>query len=164
MKLIRDISIVCMALIFLFSMFYISGLDTGEYILVGSFMAFGILYVVSKHMIERPKKTPVGPGGEKVGAIYGEAPVLTEEQVLVEGFMNDVLDYCAGKGMNCTITNEPDGLWIVRVDDDSGMFDKLINLTMPDEKSVTKDNIKGILKRVCDEIDVKLNELDKKSK
>ena len=93
---------------------------------------------------------------------FGESDKpLTEKQVIIEGFINDVLDYCSSKNTNCTLTSEPDGLWVVKVDDETGHMDKIINLSLPSEKDVTRENVKGLLKRVCDEIDVKLNELRK---
>ena len=57
------------------------------------------------------------------------------------------------------MANEPDGLWVVSVNDETGKYEKIINLTLPNEKDVTRENIKGLLKSVCDEIEVKLNEL-----
>lgn len=129
-------------------------------IIIAGISAVG--YVVFNALDERPKPLPLGPHGEIPEDSFGEpSSPLTEKQVIIEGFINDILDYCSSKNTNCTITSEPDGLWVVSVNDETGQMDKIINLSIPSEKDVTRENIKGLLKRVCDEIDVKLNELKK---
>lgn len=128
-------------------------------VLISVMFLLGIGYVVISTLESRPKPLPLGPNGEIPDAGFGDGnEQLTDKQIIVEGFINDVLEHCSRSGENCTLMNQPDGLWVVKVDDNTGAFEKLVNLALPNEKDVTKENVKALLKRVCDEIDVKIQE------
>lgn len=160
-RVIRNSLMAIMACIAVFGIFSLTEINTLKIILLAMFGVSTVGSVVLSVLLNRPRKLPKGPHGETPEADYGDsagAP-LTDQQVIVEGFINDILDHCESKNKNCTLANEPDGLWLVSVDDETGRYEKIMNLTLPNEKDVTRENIKGLLKRVCDEIDVKLNEL-----
>lgn len=150
-----------MACIAVFGIFSLTEINTLKITLLAMFGVSAVGSVVLSVLLDRPRKLPKGPHGETPEADYGDSAgtPLTDQQVIVEGFINDILDHCESKNKNCTLANEPDGLWLVSVDDETGRYEKIMNLTLPNEKDVTRENIKGLLKRVCDEIDVKLNEL-----
>lgn len=151
-----------MALIAIYGILSFTEINTLKLVLLAVASVSAVGYVVFSALDEKPKPLPIGPHGEMPQDAFGESDQpLTEKQVIIEGFINDVLDYCSSKNTNCTLTSEPDGLWVVKVDDETGHMDKIINLSLPSEKDVTRENVKGLLKRVCDEIDVKLNELRK---
>lgn len=160
-RVIRNSLKAIMAYITVYGIFSLNEINTFKLLLLIVFGISSVGYVVSSAIIEKHQKVPNGPHGEEPSAVYGSPPdeSLSEQQVIIEGFINDILDHCAKKNKNCTLANEPDGLWVVSVNDDTGEYTKLINLTLPNEKDVTRENIKGLLKRVCDEIDVKINEL-----
>lgn len=161
-NLIKNLLIAIMSIIAVYGVFSINELSTLKLILFLSYCTLSLGYVAVSFIHEKKTKLPFGPNGEIPSTVYGNEPDgLTEQQVIVEGFINDVLDYCAGKGKNCTLMNEPDGLWLVDINDSTGKMNKIINLTLPNEKDVTRENVKGLLKKVCDDIDIKLNELDK---
>ncbi|WP_288941496.1 hypothetical protein [uncultured Streptococcus sp.] len=160
-KVIKNSLKAIMAYIAVYGVFSLTEINTFKLVLLIAFGVSAVGYVVSSAIVDKPHRLPNGPHGEAPGAVYGAPPEesLTEQQVIIEGFINDILDHCASKNRNCTLANEPDGLWVVSVNDETGKYEKIINLTLPNEKDVTRENIKGLLKRVCDEIDVKLNEL-----
>jgi hypothetical protein len=160
-KVIKNSLKAIMAYIAVYGVFSLTEINTFKLVLLIAFGVSALGYVVTSAIVDKPRRLPNGPHGEAPGAVYGAPPEesLTEQQVIIEGFINDILDHCASKNRNCTLANEPDGLWVVSVNDETGKYEKIINLTLPNEKDVTRENIKGLLKRVCDEIDVKLNEL-----
>lgn len=160
-KVIKNSLKAIMAYIAVYGVFSLTVINTFKLVLLVVFGVSAVGYVVASAIVDMPRRLPNGPHGEAPGAVYGAPPEesLTEQQVIIEGFINDILDHCASKNRNCTLANESDGLWVVSVNDETGKYEKIINLTLPNEKDVTRENIKGLLKRVCDEIDVKLNEL-----
>lgn len=160
-RVIKNSLKAIMAYIAVYGIFSLNEINTFRLLVLIVFGISSVGYVVTSAIIEKRQKVPNGPHGEEPSAVYGIPPdeSLSEQQVIIEGFINDILDHCARMNKNCTLTNEPDGLWVVSVNDDTGEYNKLINLTLPNEKDVTRENIKGLLKRVCDEIDVKINEL-----
>lgn len=145
-----------------FGTFSCGGFDILKVSLLCAFFIISTIHLIISITIEKSNRLPLGPHGEVPGDNFGMGnESLTEQQVLIEGFVNDILDYCSNKGLNCTIANEPDGLWLVNVDDEKNDYKKIINLTLPSEKDVTRENIKGLLKHMCDEIDVKIYESNK---
>ena len=130
-RVIRNSLMAIMACIAVFGIFSLTEINTLKIILLAIFGVSTVGSVVLSVFLDRPRKLPKGPHGETPEADYGDS---------------------AGAPLT-------DGLWLVSVDDETGRYEKIMNLTLPNEKDVTRENIKGLLKRVCDEIDVKLNEL-----
>ena len=144
----------------------VSNQFSNQFILLGvCFVVCGLALGTIKTIEKRPKPLQLGPNGE-----YPEFPdnpnsfgregnvQLTEQQQLVEMFVNRVMEHCYDQNENCTLMNQPDGLWVVRVNDETGEVDKVCNLSIPSEKDVTRENIEGIITRTIEDIDVKLKQ------
>ena len=150
----------------------LSGQLPNQFLLLGIiFLACGVILSTIKTIEARPDNSAPPPGmsfpnypGMPDGKIppeetpEGYQENISEQQRLVEQFINDVMNFCAEQGENCTLMSQQDGLWVVRVNEENGSVDKIINLSIPDEKDVTKENIVSIRQKTFDEIMVKLKQ------
>ena len=131
-KVIKNTLKVLMAWTAIYGILSLKEINTLNIVLIIIAGIAAVGYVVFNALDERPKPLPLGPHGEIPEDSFGEpSSPLTEKQVIIEGFINDILDYCSSKNTNCTITSEPDGLWVVNVNDETGQMDKIINLSIP---------------------------------
>ena len=151
----------------------LSGNLPNQFLILGIiFLVCGVALGTIKTIEARPNKFAPPPGmsfPEYPGMSDGSIPPeetpegyqenVSEQQRLVEQFINDVMNFCSEQGENCTLMSQQDGLWVVRVNEETGSVDKIINLSIPDERNVSKENIEVIRKRIFDEILVKLKQL-----
>ena len=87
-----------MALIAIYGILSFTEINTLKLVLLVVASVSAVGYVVFSTLDEKPKPLPIGPHGEIPQDAFGESDKpLTEKQVIIEGFINDVLDYCSSK-------------------------------------------------------------------
>lgn len=125
-------------------------------VLVLDVLAYGVVDVFQR----KPKKLPRGPNGEITKSSIGEGNEdLRESDILINHFLDSIMDFCEKQGVNCTLMNQEDGLWLVKVNDDTGDINKIMNLSLPNVDEVNKDTVEALIKRTCDSILSTINQL-----
>lgn len=146
-----------------FAFFAIVALHNNElqrlpiYIILGDCL---LLYVVTETFLSTPKKPKRGPFGQIPEQTDGSDENLTEDDIVFQEFFSQIIAHCSAIGIEATVQTKTDGYWLVKVDNNTGSTEDLVNLTIPDVK-LTRDNLKDLIKQICTEIDVRVNLLKK---
>lgn len=131
---------------------------------IGLFIASGIALILVDAAIARREFRTHFPNPGQIPEAFDEDQNVSKEELMVESILTKILDHCTAKGVNATFMQQQDGLWLVKVNDTTGEFDKIMNLAMPNAEDLTPENKKEIEAKLIEEIDTVLNQLDSEKK